>query len=60
MTALTITNTGGVAIGLLGIIVLIAALPVIGWVERHDPIRPSPTVARVRRWLGRDEGTDNA
>ena len=57
MTALTITNVGGVAIGLFSMLVLIAALPVIGWVERHDPLRPSPAVARVRRWLGRHQRT---
>jgi len=53
VTAVTITNVGGVAVGLLSMVVLIVALPVIGWVERHDPLRPSPSVARVRRWLGR-------
>ena len=58
MTAVTITNVGGVAIGVLGLIVIIAALPVIGWVERHDPLRPSPAVARVRRWFGRREGVE--
>ncbi len=54
MTAIVVTNIGGAAVALFGMAVLLAALPIIGWVERHDPMRPS----RLRRWLARHAHDD--